>query len=122
MTLNATIIVQIFNFFITWAVVRYLFIHPAIKIRDVVYGRLKTLATERDQLREAVALVRQEEYRAWHLWYLHAHKSIKGRYQQPVHREPVSVRVAIPEVPAHEIEKMANQLTVLVTRRIQEVP
>lgn len=121
MTLNATVIAQIINFFITWAVVKYLFIHPAIKVRDMVYGALRDLTTERDQLREAVELIKQEEYRAWHLWYLQAHKTIKSRYQKPLDREPITVRVPTPEVPAHEIEKMTHQLTALVTQRIQEV-
>ncbi len=122
MTLNATVLVQILNFFITWAVVRYLFVHPAIKTRDAVYGTLKDLTAERDQLREAITVVREEEYRAWHLWYLQVHKSINGRYQRSAIREPVSIRVSTPEVPAHEIEKVAHQLTALVTRRIQEMP
>ncbi len=119
MTLNMTFVVQILNFLLAWCMVRYLFVHPAIKIRDMIKGSLHKLSSEGDTLQNAIQNTRDQEYRSWHMWYLHAQKIMKDRYQPMSSREPVSVRVVTPEVPSHEIEKLAKQLTLLVVKRVQ---
>jgi hypothetical protein len=120
MTLNATLIVQILNFMITWCVVRYLFMRPAIKIRDSVYGGLRALSAERDQLQGAMSALREQEYRAWHVWYLQAQNSISKRYEHHTHRMPVPVRVSMPDVPVSEVERVTERLTALVVVRLEE--
>jgi len=122
MTLNATLVVQMGNFFITWCIIRYLFMNPALKIRAAAQGELNILSTERDGLLNAIQRVKDQEYSTWHLWQLQAHKSMKDRYQPQLHHEPISVRVPTPEIPPHEIEKITDQLTQLVHKQIQELP
>lgn len=122
MTLNMTFVVQLLNFLVTWCIIRYFFVHPAIKLRDRIKGSLHTLLAESDTLQNAIENTREQEYRSWHVWYLHAQKIMKDRYQPIQSREPVSVRVVAPEVPSYEIEKLVKQLTLLVVKRVQGLP
>lgn len=121
MTLNATLVVQIGNFLLAWAIVRYLFLRPTLKVRDEIRAEFDVLSAERDALMHGVALVKDQEYSAWNLWHLHAHKVMKDRYQPQFYHEPINVRVPTPEIPPHEIEKMTEQLTRLVHKRLQEL-
>lgn len=121
MTLNATFVVQVLNFLGAWFLVRYLFIQPALRLRDRVSATISALTAERDAVQAAVLVMRDQEYRDWHRWMLNVQRIMKERYQPVAQREPISVRVTTPEVPPQEIEKLTEQLTTLVTKHVQEV-
>ena len=121
MTLNATIVIQIFNFLVSWCIVRSLFIKPVLKARDELSATARLLSVERDAVEEALSGLRDQEYRSWHLWMLHAKKIMKGRYQPTLVREPISARVVAPEIFPDEVETLVEQLTKVVTQRVQDL-
>jgi hypothetical protein len=122
MVLNATLIVQIGNFFIAWAMVRYLFMRPALKIRDAVKSELALLEAERTNTLTAIRSLQEQEYSAWHLWHLQARRIMSDRYQPHLSYESIATRVPTPEIPASEREKITDQLTRLLYKRLQEMP
>ena len=122
MVLNATLVVQMGNFFIAWGIVRYLFMRPALQRRDAARDELSMLAAERDGLRAAIRSVQEQEYSAWHLWHLQARKIMKERYQPHLYYESIATRIPTPEIPASEREKAIDQLTRLLYKRLQELP
>ena len=122
MTLNATLLVQIVNFLIAWGIIRYIFIGPALKLRDALACAYATLTTERDDLQMMIEQVRDQEYSAWRLWTLQTQKIMRERYRPQLQHEPLTFRVPTPEVPTDELERVAIELTELVHKRIQELP
>lgn len=122
MVVNATLIVQVGNFFIAWAIVRYLFMRPALQLRDRAQEELTVLEAEREGLRSAIQAVHEGEYSAWHLWHLQARKVMKERYQPHLYYESIATRIPTPEIPASEREKITEQLTRLLYKKLQELP
>jgi hypothetical protein len=122
MILNATLVVQMGNFFIAWAIVRYLFMRPALKMRDAVQSELIALEAERTNTLTAIRSVKEQEYSAWHLWHLQARRIMNDRYQAHLSYESIATRIPTPEIPASEREKITDQLTRLLYKRLQELP
>jgi hypothetical protein len=122
MVLNATLVVQMGNFFIAWGIVRYLFMRPALKIRDAVQGELTALEAERNNTLTAIRAVKEQEYSAWHLWHLQARRIMSDRYQPHLSYESIATRVPTPEIPASEREKITDHLTRLLYKRLQDLP
>ncbi len=100
---------------------RYFFVHPVLKVRDELFATTRLLSAERNSLGESLAVLRDQEYRAWHLWMLHAKKIMKERYKPTLVREPVSIHAEAPELFPGEVETLVEQLTKVVTQRVQDL-
>jgi hypothetical protein len=95
---------------------------PALKMRDAVQSELIALEAERTNTLTAIRSVKEQEYSAWHLWHLQARRIMNDRYQAHLSYESIATRIPTPEIPASEREKITDQLTRLLYKRLQELP
>lgn len=120
MTINATLIVQMINFCITWVIIKYLFVHPVVRIRAGIRHSVAVIEQERNALLDALSRSTDARYKLWHGWYLQSRNLIKERsvtLPQPSLR---AIRCAAPELPVHEIEALIDRLTARVLSHVEE--
>lgn len=120
MTINATLIVQMINFCITWMIIKYLFVHPVVRIRAGIRHSIAVVEQERNALLEALARSTDTRYKLWHSWYLQSRNLIKERSIAIPQPSLIVTRCTAPELPAREIEALIDRLTTLVVSQVEE--
>lgn len=119
MTVNATLILQMFNFCVTWVIIKYLFVHPVIRMRAGIIQAFTAVEAEREALLTALARAKEERYRLWHSWYLKSRAAIKNQPIASVHIPFIPSKMRAPEIPVQEVETLIDRLTETVVSRIE---
>lgn len=119
MTLNATLMVQMLNFCIIWLIIKYLFVHPIVRIRAGIRQVLAAAEHERSALNTALLQINDERYKLWHTWYLRMNTLIK-QHPSPIPHVPLMIsKMVAPEIPTSEIEATIERLTDTIVTQIE---
>lgn len=119
MTLNATLMVQVLNFCIIWLVVKYLFVHPIVRIRAGIRQVFATVERERTTLNTVLLQINDERYKLWHTWYLKMNTLIK-QHPSPIPHMPLMIsKMVAPEIPTSEIEATIERLTDTIVAQVE---
>jgi|GEM_PF-3894204 len=112
--INATLCAQMINFYITWLIVKQIFVRPAIALRDTILSSRTALVHQKEELLDTLQKIQDKKYGLWHAWYLQSRDAIHAKTTARYYSEPMSVHGASPEIPAQEIDKAVEQLSVVI--------
>lgn len=120
MMINGTLFVQILNFCVTWVVVRYLFVQPAIAVRTALLAARDLLINRKQALDDELRALHDKRYSLWHTWYLRTRGILQTNSRTIPTLEPRTTQAMPPELPAHEIENSIELLSTLIVNTLGE--
>ena len=121
MEINATLVVQAFNFFVTYLLLRFLFFKPAFKALQQEQKEKEHLTSLIDQREQELKTIAQQKTEAWHEFqeqFLQAAPPIRKAHVVHTDVEPAEE----PVLPGKDqMSKLAQDLQKAIVKKVQHV-
>ncbi len=123
MNINATMLIQAFNFFITYWMLRLFLFKPIIAIIDHENADKKALLDIIDQQQKSIAIQEKELQRHWHVCqeYFALHKPSYTSHQFVIVDQPKEIPTIVHETSAEDITRIVIEVHNRLEEKIKHV-